>query len=175
MRQTIYRIGLLLLIWSCSSNDKPVKPQTEIVLGSEDRLDKEFQLDISNDNLDFEKTKTLTGEWTASNGELKFLNTTLEAGDKVVFKDTISKTMSGWGTLIYNRAAKFYFTESASHTYDYYIDRDGLLNLVQLDYRNDDLSFKEQPEPIYVQVKINKLGDNQIELIVKDQKVKLKK
>tara|TARA_Y100001934_G_C11850433_1_gene539279 strand:- start:4 stop:606 length:603 start_codon:yes stop_codon:yes gene_type:complete len=190
MRQILYIYGFLLIIWSCSSNDRQVEKHTNTVpndlidlvrqipdpvLVSQDKENKEFQLDLTNDKVDISKTKSLFGEWIATMGELKFLNTTLETGDKVVFQDTIGKTVTILGTLVYNRPAKFYFTESASHIYDYYIDHNGLLNLIQLEYRNEDLTLKEQPEPIFERLTINWIGDDQIELTLKDHKVIMKK
>lgn len=185
MRKLIYIFGLLTF-WSCSSNNKPIDDKTndsvsripdvpDTVLVSEGHEDKEFKLDLGNYKIDPEKTKALNGEWTTIAGEISFLNTTLNPGDKVIFKDTTNTAVTGWGTLVYNRAAKFYFTESASHIYDYYIDQNGLLNLVLLDYRNDDLSFKDEPEPVFEQLTIKWLANDQIKLVANQQKVELKK
>ena len=152
-----------------------VKSLPDTVPTSKDMKKNEFQIDLSEIEINSEKTSLLNGEWTTENGDIRFLNTTLESGDKVIFYDTTRTSMTGWGTIRYNRAAKFYFTESGSHMYEYYVLNDNRLILNQYDYRNDDLSMKEQPESISQEMTVNFIGKDDISLELDGQIVKLKR
>lgn len=108
----------------------------------------EFRTDYSDVEIEELATSKIDGEWIVDTGSLKFLNTHLVKGDKVIFQDTVKTVVTGWGTIIYNRVVKFYFTEHGSHVYEYFIDLDGFLKLIQYDYRNKDISLKEKPEAV---------------------------
>ena len=182
MKLTILTFVLFITLGSCT-NDKPVDNSSDMlemkqqipdtVLTKNDSITNEFQFDLNDKNIDLQKTKSLQGVWIATTGQLEFLNTSIESGNRIIFSDTIFKSMTGWGTIIYNREAKFYITEAGSHIYDYFIDKKGLLNLVQYEYRNEDLSFKKQPVPIYKKFTINWTKYDQIELKIKNNKVTL--
>jgi hypothetical protein len=87
----------------------------------------------------------------------------------------VRTSITGWGTIRYNRAAKFYFTESASHMYDFYIVNKDRLVLTQYDYRNDDLTMREKPEPMVKELEIVLINDNQVKLRLDGQTVELKR
>ncbi len=148
---------------------------TDSILVTPNRSENEFQFDLSKIEVDTKQCSKLNGVWIAEIGGLSFLKTTLEIGNKVVFMDKKQITASGWGSLKYNRAAKFYFTKSSDYQYDYYVDNKGFLNLIQLDYRNDDLSFKTEPETIEQKIGLNWLDNDNIELILNGVKFKLRR
>ncbi|MBL4716456.1 MAG: hypothetical protein JKX95_07455 [Bacteroidia bacterium] len=147
----------------------------DTVLNSKNNVKNEFQADLSEVEIDLNMTSELNGEWLTELGELNFLRTTLEQGDKVIFYDTIRTSMTGWGIIKYNRAAKFYFTEAGSHIYEYYIGKDGFLYLTKYESRNDDMSMKAIPEGIKQLLEITWIHNDEIELIINEQNVKLKR
>ena len=152
-----------------------IKSLPDTILTSKNMKQNEFQADLSEIQIDTEQTSKLSGEWITQNGEIKFLNTTLESGDKVLFYDTVRTSMTGWGTIRYNRAAKFYFTESGSHMYEFYVGNKDKLVLTQYDYRNDDLTMREKPEPIVKELEIEFANDDQVKLSLDGQTVELKR
>lgn len=152
-----------------------IKSLQDTVLTSKSMDKNEFQANLSEVSVNTKLTSKLDGEWTTQNGKIKFLNTLLETGDKVIFYDTIRSSMTGWGTIKYNRAANFYFTESGSNMYEYYVLDNDKLVLTQYDYRNDDLSIKVKPEAILQEINIEFNTDDQIKLILKGQIVELKR
>lgn len=176
-------VALLGLVYcgltSCNSNEKeaedilPVE-ETEIQLTSTTQQRDTFHYQIM-DEIDIDKTSLIAGEWKVDSGKMEFLNTILKTGDKVVFKNTPSKVVTGWGTITYNRASKFYFTESGSHAYDYYVDVNGSLNLLNYEYRNDDLSFKEKPSVIRKVLQLEIISPEKLVLRNDQQKATLSK
>ena len=152
-----------------------IKSLPDTVLTSKNMKQNEFQADLSEIQIDTEQTSKLSGEWIAQNGEMNFLNTSLESGDKVLFYDTVRTTMTGWGTIRYNRAAKFYFTESGSYMYEFYVaDKDRLV-LTQYEYRNDDLTMKEKPVSIVQELDIEFINHDQVKLSHEGQTVEMKR
>jgi len=149
---------LSFLIISCNSNqlaksqDKSSKPSDN----------KEFQADLSNVEVNSKLTALLDGQWIIQSGENSFLNTTLKTGNKVFFNDTISSSMTGWGIIKFRRSANFYFTEYGSHMYEYYIEGNDKLVFTQYDYRNKDLSMKEKPQAIIIEMKIQFINRDSI-------------
>ena len=70
---------------------------------------------------------------------------------------------------------KFYFTESSSYQYEYYIDNSGFLNLIEYKYRNEDLSFKSTPEGLKEKIKLSWIENDQFELSFDGVKFSFKK
>ena len=176
-------------VFSCQTddtNENQIKPSSEqvieeikslpdTVLTSKKMKQNEFQADLSEVNVDTELTSKLSGEWTAQNGQINFLKTTLQTDDKVLFYDTVRTSMTGWGTIRYNRAAKFYFTESESHMYEFYVVNNDRLVLTEYEYRNDDLTIRKEPEPIVKELEIEFVNDDQVKLRLGRQSVELKR
>ena len=190
MKRNYFLITLLTIGFiSCQTNEsKDIQNQTlseqvieqiqnlpDTVLTSKNIKQNEFQADLSNIKIDIQKTTLLGGEWITQNGSVRFLNTTLDLGDKVIFYDTTRSSMTGWGTIRYNRAANFYFTESGSYMYEFYVVNDNKLVLTQYDYRNDDLTMKEKPESISRELDIEFINDDKVKVGFKGQTVELKR
>ena len=152
-----------------------IKSLPDSIMTSMDMKTNVFQMDLSEIEIDAEKTSLLNGEWTTKSGNIRFLNTTLKSGDKVIFRDTTRATMTGWGTIRYNRAANFYFTESGSFMYEFYVADNNKLVLTQYDYRNDDLTMKKSPESIVQELDIEFINENEVRLSVQGQTVELNK
>jgi hypothetical protein len=152
-----------------------IKSLPDTILTSKNMNQNEFHADLSEIQIDTKQTSKLSGEWTAQNGEINFLNTSLESGDKVLFYDSVHTSVTGWGTIRYNRAAKFYFTESGSYMYEFYVVNKDRLVLTQYDYRNDDLTMKEKPESIIQELDIEFINDDQVKLSHKGQTIEIKR
>ena len=190
MKRIYLLIGILVVgLFSCQpkptikKQSQPLSEQAleltkslpDTVLTSKGMKENEFQADLFQIDINTKLTSLLDGEWISQNGEIGFLNTTLETGEKVIFHDTIRSSMTGWGTITYNRAAKFYFTESGSHIYEFYIVGDNRLVLTQYDYRNDDLSMKEKPETNIIELNIDFINNDKVLLDFQGQTIELKR
>jgi hypothetical protein len=173
--ETNQEIELLTKLTDSNSLMEVLMTIPDTILVTPDRNKNEFQLDLSKIKVDTKQCLKLNGEWIAEIGGLHFLKTTLDIGSKVIFMDEIQVAGTGWGTIKYNRVAKFYFTESSDYRYEYYVDDDNSLNLIQYDYRNDDLSFKIKPDAIEQKIELNWLDNDNIELILDGAKFKLKR
>ena len=152
-----------------------MKSLPDTLLTVKDMNKNDFQADLSEIQIDIERTSKLSGEWIAQNGEISFLNTHLTSGNKVIFYDTVHTSMTGWGIIRYNRAANFYFTESGSYMYEFYVINKDKLVLSRYDYRNDDLTMKEKPEPIISELEIEFVNDDLVNLRLGGQLIELKR
>lgn len=197
MKNILYLITFLIL-FSCNQpihqESKSTEEQEEVALIPEKITDlksllnvsdsflvdenhkqNEFQLDLSETEIDKNQSSKIAGKWTCEIGGLSFLKTDLKQGNKVVFIDKVQSSANGWGILKYNILVKFYFTESSSYQYEYYIDNSGFLNLIEYKYRNEDLSFKSTPEGLKEKIKLSWIGNEQFELSFDDVKFLFKK
>ncbi len=132
-----------------------------------------FTNDLSNYSIDKKSNKILEGSWELiGDTQMEFLKTNFKPKSKVVFADSPTTLLTGWGELNYSRYAKFYSTESSSDVYEFCITNDKKLILVQFDYYNEDLSFKARPETITEAYSISITDKNNIELFNDLQKFK---
>lgn len=188
MRMKIYTLGFLIFIMtSCGVNQEPIektiankaieklKSLPDTVLVSKNIDENEFIADLSDIRIDSSLTSDLEGSWLIENGNFKFLYTRMESGNKVVFHNTERSTMTGWGKIKYNRAANFYSTESVSRIYEFYVTKNGTLDLTEYNYRNDDLSMKEILEEKHQELKLDWINDEMITLSLEGQVATLKK
>jgi hypothetical protein len=118
-------------------------------------------------------TKQICGEWKVKSGEVNFLSSLLDINGKLIFYNTMKESLTGWGIIRYNRCLKVYFSEFGSNLYDYYIDKNGELYIIQYEYRNEDLSIKKEPELIIEKIKLNWLSKNNIELQINKNSIEL--
>lgn len=188
------RTSLLIIIWiiglaSCQSdspkvNDhedfgerifEQIKTLPDTVLASKNVRKNEFMADLSHLDINADLSASLHGRWITESGKLNFWNTRLVIGRVVEFYDTTRATMTGWGTIRYNRAAKFYFTEGSSHMYEFYVLGDRDLILTQYDYRNDDLTIKDKPASKEQELTLEFVDENHIRLSLNGQTAELKK
>lgn len=125
----------------------------------------EFKIDLSRDTLDLKLIAFLNGKWRVeSKSNVSFLSTQLNYLDTVKFDDTSSISMTGWGKIHFNFSAKFYFSKDGSNKYEYHVNKDKKLLVTQIEYRNDDLSFKKDPEKISYIFALNILSNDKVEL-----------
>ncbi len=124
-----------------------------------------FQYDFSNEKIDIANSSKISGEWISKVGGLSFFKVKHDISDKVVFSDKKEILMTGWGEFRFNRSSKWYNTASLNYLYEYYIDTEGYLNVLEFNYRNDDLSFKNQPEVKKERMKLEWINDTEIDLI----------
>jgi hypothetical protein len=133
-----------------------------------------FKNDSSNYTIDKKTTKRLKGLWKLDgDADMVFLKTKFHPTDKVEFSDSPTVIPTSWGELHYKRLAKFYMTESASHGYEYCVTTDNELILIDFDYYNDDLSFKDKPDLITVKYSITFVDSNTVIVYNDFQKFKL--
>jgi hypothetical protein len=192
LKTTILLIGSIFLLASCGPNNtqkdihspsseeianrivngKPQKAVKDTNVNTGQKNNK-FKNDWSAYSVDKKSTKLLEGSWEL-NGDtpMEFLQTSLKPKAKVVFSDASSVTVTAWGELHFNSTAKFYFTESGSHIYEYYITPDKQLVLTQFNYYNTDLSYKEIPTLITATYSISFTDKNTIEVFNDFQRFK---
>jgi hypothetical protein len=161
MRTLLFISTLVLILNSCSSDNSSqdnspsgknglintISNLPDSMLGDKNAANNEFKITLSADSLDKKLMTTLNGTWRViSKNELSFLNTNLNYSDTITFEDTTSVSMTGWGKISYNNSVSFYFSKGVSDMYEYHVNKDKKLIVTQIEYRNNDLSFKKTPE-----------------------------
>lgn len=197
MKSTNYIIGLLLILFvSCDQpkqiNDDSIHQESKKIIPQADELieqlfdlpdtilkspkadENKFHLKLSPTEIKKEYSK-FDGEWITIVGGLNFHRTKMDPGNRVVFVNKETSQNTGWGDIKYNRMVRFYLLEDVSYNYDYFIDDDRFLNIIEYDIRNDDLSFKEKPEPIVEKLGIIWRNDNEFEFVLNGIKFKMKR
>ena len=177
MRQLFFIISSFFLL-ACSDKNEPQDNRLDentiakvfenfpdSLLEDKKASSNEFQIKRKADTLDLNLMADLNGTWrVTSKEEFNFLQTTLHYSDTIVFNDSLTTTMTGWGKINYNSPANFYTAKDISYQYDFYVSKDKKLFLTWIEYRNDDLSFKDRPETKSFSFNIHLLKPDQIEL-----------
>lgn len=157
-----------------SINNAGNPKQIDNVLADPNSENNEFKINLSNDTLDKKLISLLKGSWKVeSKNKLFFLNTTLNYSDTVKFDDTTSVCMTGWGKIYYNYSVKFYFSKYGSNMYEYYVNKAQKLVFTQIEYRNNDLTFKKVPETNADIFSLNILSKDKIELKRNGEKIEM--
>lgn len=177
MRQLFFIIASCFLL-SCSDKNEPRDTRLDentiskvfenfpdSLLEDKKANSNEFIIKRKADTLDLNLMAVLNGTWRVTNKEeLSFLQTQLHYSDTIVFNDSTTTTMTGWGKIKYNSPANFYTAKDISYQYDFYVSKDKKLVLTWIEYRNNDLSFKEKPETKCFSFNIHLLKPDQIEI-----------
>jgi hypothetical protein len=127
----------------------------------------EFRYKIPRTDINEIKTKILSGVWLIKEGEVHILQSSLSKGQKIIFNNENDKVGTGWGTIFFNRYAKFYFTEHGSYGYDYYVSKNNKLVLIQYEYYDEEANYRKEPKPIFEHLDIKKIDKEIVEVQTK--------
>ena len=120
----------------------------------------------------FRKFKSSIGDESGifERRELRTLSYSLTYSERnlqTIFSNENDKVGTGWGTIFFNRYAKFYFTEHGSYGYDYYVSKNNKLILIQYEYYDDEVNFLKKPKPIIEHLDIKKIDKEIVEIQTK--------
>jgi hypothetical protein len=135
----------------------------------------EYRYKIPEIDINEEKTKLLSGVWLIKEGGVDILQSSLSIGQKIIFKNENDKVGTGWGTIFFNRYAKFYFMERGSYGYDYYVSKDNKLILIQYEYYDEELNFLKEPKLVIEHLDIKKLNEEIVKIQAKGKILILKR
>jgi hypothetical protein len=138
--------------------------QNEGSLIDKNQKTNQFRNKISKDLIDEKLSKVLNGEWIIKKGNIRILQSRIEEGRRVVFKNENGEQYCGWGTIFYNKKAKFYFTEAGSNLYDYYVSKYKELVLMQYEYYDENVNFRDKPKVLTDKIKIEKISEKELKL-----------
>lgn len=127
----------------------------DTVLVSKNIDSNEYELDLSEFSINREETSLLSGEWIITEGRMDIHYAHLDINDVLIFSDSKSVTMSGWGLIRYNRKVRV-----KNYDYEYFIDNGKSLKFIRFNYRDENNTVTDEIEPVFESFNIESINSS---------------